>query len=149
MANLLPDQEPLISYTHSIRSRYSETDRMGYVYHGHFLEYFEAARTEFIRKTGHPYNELEDAGFMLPVLNAEIQYKKPIKYDELMHINVHIYSWPNVRFETFYEVNTKEGAAPHVLGRVELCFMDAQNRRPVNVPLDFLNDFKKYVNDHS
>ncbi|MEX0773591.1 MAG: thioesterase family protein [Balneolales bacterium] len=149
MANLLPDQEPLISYTHSMRSRYSETDRMGYVYHGHYLEYFEVARTEFIRETGHPYSKLEDAGIMLPVFNAEIQYKKPIRYDELMHISVHIYEWPTVRFNTFYEINTDEGKGHNVLGKVELCFTDANKRRPIRVPLSFLNDFKKYVHEHA
>ncbi|MEX0929276.1 MAG: thioesterase family protein [Balneolales bacterium] len=145
---MLPDQDPLISYTHSLRSRYNETDRMGYVYHGRYLEYFEVARTEFIRKTGIPYVGLEDAGIMLPVINAEIRYRKPVRYDELIKITVHIYSWPDVRFVTYYEIHT-EGTDPHVLGKVELCFMSAQNRRPVKAPLNFINEFKRYVQEHA
>ena len=146
---MLPDKKPLISFTHALRSRYSETDKMGYVYHGHFLEYFEVARTEFIRKTGFPYAGLEEAGVMLPVSSAELHYRKPVGYDELMHIHVHIYSYPMVRFPTFYEITTDNIADPHVIGRVELCFMDAAERKPRRAPQNFLEGFKKYVHEHS
>ncbi|MEX0684962.1 MAG: thioesterase family protein [Balneolales bacterium] len=146
---MLPDKKPLISYTHSLRSRYSETDRMGYVYHGNYLEYFEVARTEFIRNTGFPYAELEDQGIMLPVFNAELQYRKPIRYDELMYIHVHIFSWPTVRFPTYYEITTETSNEPYVVGKVELCFLDAKDRRPKRAPQNFLDGFKKYVNEHS
>ena len=47
-----PDKKPLIEYTHTLRSRYGETDKMGYVYYGRYLEYFEVARTEMIRSFG-------------------------------------------------------------------------------------------------
>lgn len=132
-----------------MRSRYSETDRMGYVYHGHYLAYFEAARTEFIRETGYPYFALEEAGIMLPVLNAELQYMKPVKYDEVMKINVHVYSWPKVRFNTYYEIYNDADEGPFVTGKVELCFVDSVKRRPRKAPQNFLDDFKKYVHEHT
>lgn len=122
---------------------------MGYVYHGHYLAYFETARTEFIRKIGFPYIKLEDAGIMLPVFTAGLQYKLPVKYDELMHINVKVYDWPDVRFTTYYEVCTEDNPRPHILGKVELCFMDALNRRPRRAPQDFLDQFKAYVQEYA
>ena len=37
---MFPDSNPLLTFTYQLRSRYSETDKMGYVYYGRYLEYF-------------------------------------------------------------------------------------------------------------
>ena len=91
MSILFPDKEPLIKYSHKLRSRYGETDKMGYVYYGRYLEYFEVARTEMIRSFGFSYRELEDKGVMLPVIHSELEYKQPIHYDVEMEIKVMVY----------------------------------------------------------
>ena len=41
-----------------LRVRYGETDRMGYVYYGNYLLYYEIGRTEMIRQLGLSYKEL-------------------------------------------------------------------------------------------
>src|SRR5690625_2574144 len=79
-----PDKEPIYSYTYTVRSRYGETDQMGYVYYGRYLDYFEVARTEMIRELGVSYYKLEEEGVMLRVICAQISYKSPIYYDEEM-----------------------------------------------------------------
>lgn len=132
-----PDKEPLIEFTHTLRSRYGETDRMGYVYYGRYLEYFEVARTEMIRSYGLSYRELEESGVMLPVIHSEVEYKAPILYDELMYIKVMVFEIPLVRLQTFYEVTTPVSDAVHVYGEVSLCFMDAETRRPCRAPASF------------
>ncbi|MEX2600465.1 MAG: thioesterase family protein [Balneolaceae bacterium] len=138
----LPDKPALHTYTHSLRSRYSETDKMGYVYYGRYLEYFEAARTEMIRELGIPYRKMEEEGILLPVVHAELAYKSPVHYDEVMRIRVMIYEPPMVRLETFYEVTTEDPSRPHVLGRVTLAFSNAETRRPCRVPSEFLQKLK-------
>ena len=73
-----PDASPIHSFEYRLRSRYSETDKMGYVYYGRYLEYFEEARTEMIRSLGMSYDAMEDEGIMLPVVHSEIDYKQPL-----------------------------------------------------------------------
>lgn len=145
---MLPDHSPLISFTLQARSRYSETDKMGYVYHGRFLEYFEMARTEFIRDTGLPYKVLEDRGIMLPVRRAEIDFKRPVYYDELMDVSMILYSEPDVRLETYYKITTGNSEKPNVTGHVQLVFIDSHSRRPVNVPDEFLEGIRRYKESH-
>lgn len=134
-----PDKEPLVSYTHTLRSRYGETDRMGYVYYGRYLEYFEVARTEMIRSFGLSYREMEESGIMLPVIHSELEYKIPVLYDEEIFIKVLVFDVPRVRLQTFYEVTTAASDKVHVYGEVSLCFMDADSRRPRKAPESFLN----------
>ena len=56
-----------LNFSHAIkiRVRYSETDQMGYSYHGNYAQYFEVARVESLRDLGMNYKEMENNGYML------------------------------------------------------------------------------------
>ncbi|WP_069129985.1 acyl-CoA thioesterase [Rhodohalobacter halophilus] len=133
-----PENDPVLNYSHTLRSRYGETDQMGYVYYGRYLEYFEVARTEMIRSLGFSYKKLEDEGIMLPVIYSQIEYKAPVFYDEQMRIEVSVFDKPLVRLETFYRIFTDRSENPNVLGQVNLCFTDSKTRRPLKAPDHFL-----------
>lgn len=134
-----PENKPIIQYCHKLRSRYGETDQMGYVYYGRYLEYFEVARTEMIRSVGVSYSRLEEDGYMLPVIYSQISYKSPVFYDEVMDIEVSVFEKPAIRLDTFYRVLTNRRNKPHVLGQVTLCFTRSDNRKPCPAP-DYFND---------
>ena len=141
----IPENTPLVEFDHVLRSRYGETDKMGYVYYGRYLEYFEVARTEMIRSYGLSYSKMEDEGIMLPVIHAELEYKSPVFYDEEIIIRVLVYDMPGVRLKTYYKVIAKERDQLCVLGEVSLCFMDDKTRRPTRAPKYFLDQFEKEI----
>ena len=143
----LPENDPVLQYIHTLRSRYGETDQMGYVYYGRYLEYFEVARTEMIRSLGFSYKKLEEQGVMLPVIYSQIEYKLPVFYDEEMKIEVSIFEKPLVRLETFYRVFTERSDSPNILGQVNLCFTDSQTRRPCKAPDHFLMHLENRANE--
>lgn len=89
---------------HAIRVRYQETDQMGVVYHANYLNWFEIGRTELIREIGFPYSVIEEAGLMLPVVHAEVSYRKPAKYDDMVTVYTRIESYTRVRLEMSYQV---------------------------------------------
>lgn len=136
-----PDIEPISTFTHTLRSRYSETDRMGYVYYARYLEYFEVARTEMIRSRGISYRKMEEQGYMLPVINAQLAYHAPVQYDDLIAIRVFVFQQPEVKLKTFYKVTVEDMTSPVVTGQVTLCFMNATTRKPCRAPGDFTEHF--------
>ncbi|HEY7894651.1 MAG TPA: thioesterase family protein [Gemmatimonadaceae bacterium] len=69
------------------RVRYAETDRMGVVYHSHYLVWCEIGRTDHIRASGMPYREMEERGIALAVAEAEIRYKSPARYDDMVRVD--------------------------------------------------------------
>ncbi len=142
-----PPKKSLIEFDHILRSRYGETDKMGYVYYGRYLEYFEVARTEMIRSYGLSYRKMEDDGIMLPVINAELEYKSPVFYDEEIIIKVLVFDTPGVRLQTYYKVIAKDRDQLCVLGKVTLCFMDEGSRRPCRAPKYFLDQFEKEISE--
>jgi len=137
-----PDTSPIHSYTHVLRSRYGETDQMGYVYYGRYPEFFEVARTEMLRSMNLSYRKMEEDGVMLPVVSMEIDYKQPVFYDEEMQIKVMLFDKPLVRLQTYYAIYTERQQKPHVKGRVALCFIDSVTRKPVKAPAPFLKKFE-------
>jgi acyl-CoA thioester hydrolase len=77
---------PIIRHEHPYRVRYADTDRMEYMYNGHYLRLFEIGRTELLRWAGIPYVEIESSGLLLPVLEAHVVYRSPAYYDDLLTI---------------------------------------------------------------
>jgi acyl-CoA thioester hydrolase len=142
---MMPDRPPILTFTMPLRSRYSETDKMGIVYYSRYLEYFEVIRTEFIREAGLPYAEMERDGVMLPVVRADIRYKRPIQYDELMDGRLLIFDEPTVKLVTWYDIRPTGDPLPAVLGKVELVFVDMATRRPIRVPPSFLKRIHDYA----
>lgn len=91
-------------HAHRLRVRYGETDQMGVVYHTNYLNWFEVGRTEWIRKAGLTYRELEEKGVLLPVTDAVLSYKKPARYDDVVEIRTRIKELGAVRLAFAYEI---------------------------------------------
>ena len=138
----LPEGRPLLQHVLEMRSRYAETDQMGHVYHGNYLQYFEVARTEMIRERGLTYAELESGGIMLPILHAYIDFKEPLVYDELFKIHTYIFAEPGVKLDTWYTMTDSTGERLKAIGNVVLVFMHAQSRRPVRAPKYFVDGLR-------
>lgn len=79
-----PPLRPMYAYETKIRVRYGETDQMGYLYYGHYAQYFEVGRVgDAICSLGLTYKELEEVhGIWLPVVSLEMRFVRPAHYDE-------------------------------------------------------------------
>ena len=88
----------------TIRVRYAETDRMGLLHHANYLVYFEQARTELLRSRGEAYKDLEDQGYFLVIAKAEVRYRSPAHYDDVLTIRTTVTRTSPVRLEHKYEV---------------------------------------------
>jgi acyl-CoA thioester hydrolase len=70
-----------------IRVIYGDTDQMGVVYYANYLRFMEAGRNEFIRARGLTYRDFEERfGLRLPVAEAQVSYRAPARYDDLITV---------------------------------------------------------------
>ena len=69
---------------------YGDTDTGGVVYYGNYLRFFESGRTEILRANGTSYRELEEKGYILPVVECHTRYKASARYDDLLIIETSI-----------------------------------------------------------
>ena len=94
----------MLQATVETRVRFAETDAMGVTYHGNYLPWFEMARVALLDQLGCPYRELEQAGFLLPVLETGLTYHRPSHFDDRLSITVTIAEKPKARLHLTYKV---------------------------------------------
>lgn len=115
------------------RVRYGETDQMGVVYHGNYAQYFEIGRTEWLRKMGFSYKQMENEGIMLPVVSLCVNYKKSACYDDLIKVKTKLVKKPTAKIEFDYEILNEKNEIL-TTGNSVLVFMDIHKNRPTRCP---------------
>lgn len=141
------EEDALLEEWHEtmLRVRYSETDKMGVVYHANYLIWFEIGRTEFCRARGFSYRDMEESeDAFLVVAESYCRYKAPAHYDEELIVRTHITEKRRRSLRFGYEVVRAsdgqiiaEGETGHVLtdsnGHVR-SFPEAYNRLLSSIP---------------
>jgi acyl-CoA thioester hydrolase len=68
------------------RTLYADTDRSQVVYHANYLRYFEVGRASLMRDAAYPYRQIEESGFVYPIIQVGLDYFAPLYYDDAMRI---------------------------------------------------------------
>ena len=117
-------------FSTTIRVRYSETDQMGVVYHGNYINWFEIGRTEMFRQFGQSYRDAEEMGLKMPVLNVSCHYLLPALYDDLVEVHTKLTSYTGVKLSFLYEI--RRGEELLVRGESTHCWTN-QDLKPVHL----------------
>ncbi len=117
-----------------IRVRYGETDQMGHAYYANYLYWFEQARGAWCRDRGFTYKQMEERGYFLPVVEAHLNYKGEVKYDDWIVVRLWVGEQrrASVRFD--YEVVLEETGKVTTTGYTWHVFMSGETRRAVTLP---------------
>lgn len=109
---------------------------MGVVYHGNYAQFFELGRTEWLRKLGVTYKDMEISGLMLPVISLTCNFIKSAKYDDVLTIETILLKKPMVKIEFDYKI-TNQNDELICTGNSVLAFMKTKTNRPTRCP-DYL-----------
>ncbi len=123
---------------------YALTDQMGVVYHGHYAQFFEIARTESIRSLGYSYKEIEAMGIMLPVTDMHTRFLRPIRYDDLITVTVTLRELPLHHKIVYHGEIHNEAGDILTSGTVTLYFVDIKTMKKVAIPDNMLEKLKTY-----
>lgn len=118
-----------------VRVRYADTDRGGVVYHAEYLVFLEVGRTEMMRSLGCPYRELEDRGFVMPVVDAVLKYRAPARYDDLLVVESRLTEVERVRIRIDSRVSNAASGVLLADGFLRLACV-GPNGRPRPIPED-------------
>jgi acyl-CoA thioester hydrolase len=119
-----------------VRVRYAETDQMGVAYYANYLVWFEVGRSEFCRKRGFCYADLEASGFKLVVTDAHCRYRNAARYDETITVRTWLRGM-NSRMITFgYQILRKEKEEIIAEGETRHLCIDS-NGKPKSLPKEF------------
>lgn len=111
---------------------------MKMVHHGKYFEYFEQARSDFLRSIGLSYAEVEKNGTYLPVIEAFAKYRQSAQYDELITVETVVEEMPVARIRLSYKIFRESTQDPIVEGYTVHSFLNAATGRPTRAPAQFL-----------
>jgi acyl-CoA thioester hydrolase len=133
-----------LTYTTSIRIRFSEVDSMGIVWHGNYIKYFEDGREAFGNKYGINYLDFYRQGVLIPLVKITCDFKKPLVYGDVAIIEtrfVNCYA-AKLQYEyIIYKENTNEVMAT---GSSTQVFLNSDNELMLDFPPFFLEWKKKH-----
>ena len=120
------------NFSIEIKVRYCETDQMGLVHHGSYINYFEEARIAWISNLGFSYSEMEKSGIILPVSKLNVSYLRPAYFDDDLLVSVEISELPTSRLIFNYTIKKEEEVI--VTGTTVLAFLNKETKKPVKCP---------------
>lgn len=113
---------------HRVRVRYCETDRMGIAHHGSYVAWFEEARTEWLRRRGRSYRQMEEAGDLLQVVDFAVRYLAPVDYDDEVLVRLRVQERAKVSVTLAYQVEHATSGVVTATGTTRLACVGRDGR---------------------
>ena len=131
------------SFRHVHRVTYAECTVGNHIYHSRYLDLLEAARGEFLRSLGQPVLGLQEAGFIFPVIEAHLRYKRPARYDDLLHIGLSLTVLQGVRLGVLHRVERADGVLLLEAETLHVC--TGLDDRPRRMPAGFVEALRPWL----
>jgi acyl-CoA thioester hydrolase len=133
--------EPVFRHQH--RVTYTECTVGNHVYYARYLDMLEGARGEFFRQAGLPLRQLQEGGTAFPVIDLNIAYKAPARYDDLLTIELWITEMKGVRLSCGFRILHPNG---HLLAEGQTCHVCANlGEKPKRLPNELIERFQPFV----
>jgi acyl-CoA thioester hydrolase len=87
-----------------VRARFGETDLMGIVHHATYLLWFEAGRVEYLHRRGVEYSHWAAQGLHLPVIEANVRYRRSIHFDDVVVVETRLAELTRVKLRFAYRL---------------------------------------------
>jgi acyl-CoA thioester hydrolase len=129
-----------------IRVRFSEVDSMNIVWHGQYVKYFEDGREAFGREfPGIGYMDIYKSGFLTPIVDISIQYKKPLKCNDTAIVETRFIGTKAAKICFEYVIIRESDGEVAATGTSTQVFLDANGELQLLSP-EFYLKWKKQWN---
>jgi acyl-CoA thioester hydrolase len=131
------------TFKHRHRVTYSDCTVGNHIYYGRYLDLLEAARGEFFRTVGCPFQALQDAGSIFPVMECRLRYFAASRYDDILCIETWITEARGARLGFEYSVTREDGV--RILEGTTSHACTTQEDRPRRIPAELLAALAPYI----
>jgi YbgC/YbaW family acyl-CoA thioester hydrolase len=131
------DNEPTGTWSGYVhRVRWSEVDPQNIVFNSRYLEFFDAAMTEYYRVIGYPPMEIGSTDFDPVVVKAEINYRSSAVMDDVLRITVACTRMGTSSLDLGFEIFRETTQELLVLATITYVNLDQSTRKPAPVPVE-------------
>ncbi|MFA9440373.1 acyl-CoA thioesterase [Uliginosibacterium sp. sgz301328] len=102
--------KPELAIEIDITPAFHDVDAMKVVWHGNYVRYMEVARCALLQRLGYDYPQMDESGYLWPVVDMRVKYVRPLRYGQRIRVRCEIVEWENrLRTEyTFSDAQTGE-----------------------------------------
>lgn len=130
-------------FTYQHRVTYADCTMGNHVYYARYLTFLEAARGEFFRRVGQPFLRLQEEGVIFPVIECQITYKAPARYDDVLAIEVWLSRVEGVRIQ--FEYCARSQTNTEVLRASTMHVCTSVDEKPKRLPAPLVSVLQTYL----
>ncbi|UGU15791.1 acyl-CoA thioesterase [Sinomicrobium kalidii] len=132
-----------LSHTTQIRVRFVETDPLGIVWHGNYIQYFEDGREAFGRHHGISYLDQKKHGYATPIVKSGTDHKLPLRYGDIATVKTIYVDSPAAKIVFRYEIYDQQERLV-CTGETVQVFVDNMGEGDLSLVIpQFFMDWKK------
>lgn len=131
------------AFRHSHRVTYAECTVGNHVYYARYLDLLEAARAEFFRHLGTTFLRWQERDVILPVVECRLRYLAPVRYDDMLTIEVRPAVAGRARLNFAYRVSNQANAPVLEAETSHVC--TGLNERPKRLPEGLLAALRPFL----
>lgn len=90
----------ILTAAHVIDVQFYDVDAMRVVWHGNYVKYIEDARCQLLRKFNYDYNDMEDSGYVWPIVDMRLKYVKSAEFGDKIRVEATL-----VEYETRLKIS--------------------------------------------
>jgi len=118
-----------------LQIQFYDLDPMDIVWHGRYVEYFEAARCALLDQIDYNYPAMKESGYAWPVIDLQVRYVSPAQFRQRIKVRAAVTEWEN-RLKVEYLITDAASGKRLTRGfttqvavemtRNEMCFVSPQ-----------------------
>ncbi|MDR0251183.1 MAG: acyl-CoA thioesterase [Burkholderiales bacterium] len=118
---------------------FHDIDSMEVCWHGHYVRYFELARTALLQRINYDYPQMRASGHAWPVIELFVRYAQPLVYQQRLHLDARLVEWEN-RLKIVYEIRDAATQKRLTYGHTVQVAVDIQTREMCFASPDILRE---------
>lgn len=126
---------PVAEFVWPVRVYWEDTDGGGVVYHSQYLNFFERARSEWLRSRGiHQARIAAEEGVVFAIRRMQIDWLSPARLDDLLDVSVHSVVAGAARLSFQQHMRRQTDQALLATAEVMAVCLDAAEFKPIKMP---------------
>jgi acyl-CoA thioester hydrolase len=132
-----------LTNTIEIEVKFSDVDMLGVVWHGNYIRYFEDGREAFGKQYGLGYMDVYNAGYVVPIVNVNCDYKRFLRYEDKLIIETTYTPTESAKINFAYRLLNAQTGELIVKGSTVQVFVHRDNFELQLTNPDFFLDWKQ------
>ncbi len=137
--------EKPITANAEVQVQFYDLDSMNVAWHGNYVKYMETARCALLEKIDYDYSQMENDGFVWPIVHLEIKYIRPLRFMQKVRIETTLVEYQICMKIRYKFIDTETGK---VVSKAETTQMavDLKTRESlIGSPPCFLEKVRKFL----